>query len=163
MNLRYRVSKLNQCERDRLTALLSGGKHRGQCPHRWRRHPPPAESAPLEPACRMPFVRIEQAAALLDAGYNAFDCPGEVIGADRIRAAALPAALSSQTVGSAKAPQEQFTSPVVAVARRGDIMRTYFFAIAAAAICRRHHSTCCKVLGNALKQCGLLLRDGNLL
>ena len=66
----------------------------------------------------MPFVRIEQAAALLDAGYNAFDCPGEVIGADRIGAAALPAALSSQTVGSAKAPQEQLTSPVVAVARR---------------------------------------------
>ena len=53
----------------------------------------------------MPFVRIEQAAALLDAGYNAFDCPGEVIGADRIGAAALPAALSSQIVGSARAPQ----------------------------------------------------------
>ena len=44
----------------------------------------------------MPFVRIEQAAALLDAGYNAFDCPGEVIGADRNGAAALPAALSSK-------------------------------------------------------------------
>ncbi len=26
MNVRYRV-ELNQCERDRLTALLSGGKH----------------------------------------------------------------------------------------------------------------------------------------
>ena len=84
----------------------------------------------------MPFVRIEQAAALLDAGYNAFDCPGEVIGVDRIGAAALPAALSLQTVGSAK-PSGTIHIPCRCYGkRRGDIMRTYFFAIAAAVICR---------------------------